>query len=112
MSETHLTNKQLDRLPQYAQHEISRLAKDLEAAKAKLAAGPDGSDTFADPYGSPPRPLGTGTKVRFGGLGSNKTFDVEYAGGTLEVTGHRGSADRMAILPMVSNSISVTFVEQ
>ncbi len=111
MQGTNLTEAQLDRLPKYAQHEIARLAGDLGTAKAELAAGPENSDTFADPYASSPRSLGKGTRVRFGGLG-DQTFDVSWAEGELSVTGNRGSKDAMAVLPCVSNSVILRFVDR
>lgn len=111
MQGTNLTETQLDKLPKYAQHEIARLAMDLEDARAKLAAGPEDSDTFADPYASVPRPLGKGTTIRFGGLG-DQSFNVFWKEGALEVTGNRGSKDAMAVLPCVSNSVILRFVDR
>lgn len=53
------------RLPVWAQREIERLERDLASARAKLAVGPEDSDTFADPYSADRRPLGRGTTIEF-----------------------------------------------
>lgn len=53
------------KLPKWAQAEISRLTRDLEYERARLAVGPEDSDTFADPYNHTPRPLGRGTSIQF-----------------------------------------------
>ena len=55
----------VSKLPKWAQREIGRLERDLAAAHAKLAAGPEDSNTFAEPYAAAPRPLGTSPHIRF-----------------------------------------------
>lgn len=53
------------RLPKWAQQELSRLERDLEHFQAKLREGPEDSNTFADPYGDAPRPLGASPVIEF-----------------------------------------------
>src|SRR6266851_4239021 len=109
MNGVHLTEKQLSGLPQYVQREIWRLARNLEVAQAALAAGPEGSNTFADPYAENPRPLGAGTTVRFGG-NPDAYFDVAYVEGELEITGRRKGRAVMAVLPRISNVVNLAFM--
>ena len=109
---TYLSSAQLSRLPRYAQQEIERLARDLESANAKLAAGPGDSDTFADPYSHTPRPLGTGARIRFGAPDSGQAFDVQLREGELEVTAHADRQHVMAVKPRVSNGVDIAFVER
>lgn len=99
----------LSRLPAWARHEIERLTADLASAHAKLAAGPDDSNTFAGPYSTPPVPLGLGTIVRFGSLKSLPgTFDAYIEDGTLVVRGS-GSSE-IAVLPRGGNVVHVRHV--
>jgi len=58
------TEDRLARLPAWARQRIERLERDLAEAHERLAAGPAGSDTFADPYMTR-RPLGRGTSIEF-----------------------------------------------
>lgn len=53
------------RLPKWAQHRIAALERDLLAARATINAGPENSDTFADPYSEASRPLGSEPLIRF-----------------------------------------------
>jgi hypothetical protein len=109
MDTGNLSSEKFDRLPRHAQYEIQRLARDLADAQSRLAAGPEDSDTFADPYNTTPRPLGKGTTVRFGGAGSDGTFVVKYQDGELEVTAGTGGK-RLVIIPRISNSFAATLV--
>jgi len=60
------TPEQFDRLPKWAQMEMKRLIADRAFFAAKLAAGPEDSDTFADPtFDETKRPLGAGTTIEF-----------------------------------------------
>lgn len=54
------------RAPVWAQHEMNRLARDfiLADAQRRLADGPEDTDTWADPYSNPPRPLGSPRIIR------------------------------------------------
>lgn len=83
------------RLPRWAQDHIRALEDTLAAANERLAAGPDDSDTFADPHadlvGRAVRPLGKGVDVRFQVPGQRYGFIVKVgADGGLEVRGEYG----------------------
>lgn len=103
-----LTDAQLAKLPKYGSAEIRRLARDLADAKNRLAAGPEDSDTFADPYSSTPRPLGKGTTVRFGTAEFDGAFTVRYADSRLYVNyGQRSSETHLAVLSQSSNAVQL-----
>lgn len=53
-----------NRAPVWAQNELNRLARDLADARRRLADGPEDTDTWADPYSSPSRPLGSPRIIR------------------------------------------------
>lgn len=92
------------KLPKWAQQELGRLERDLEHAQARLAEGPENSNTFADPYADSPRPLGEGTLIeyRFGESWGEK-FSVRLEGDKLYVMG--GST--LSIYPQSSNTFRV-----
>lgn len=104
-----LSEYDVNTLPKWGQQKIAMLERDLAAAQARLAAGPEDSDTFAGPYNAVPRPLGKGTRIRFGGMGYDSTFDVNLDETGLHVTAHTGS-HAMAIVPNNSNTITVRTV--
>jgi hypothetical protein len=92
--------RNLARLPKWAQNEITRLRADLEYNEKKLAAGPADSLVFADPYSDTPRPLGNPT-VEFG-TERGRRFRVRLdADGLLEVSSDEG----LKIQPRASNVI-------
>jgi len=64
----------ITKLPRWAQDRIGKLERDLAAERRKLSAGPENSDTFADPYASAPRPLGRHTRIQF--VGERDEFHV------------------------------------
>lgn len=103
-------SEDLSRLPKWARHRIERLEADNASLRAKLEAGPEDSDTFADPYGEPPRPLGAGAHVRFGGLDSRKTFDVYIRDGELWIQVN-DDGERPAVFPQSTNTIRVGLTE-
>jgi len=105
-------DRDLSRLPQWAQSRIEVLERDLASAYAKLAAGPGESDTFADPYGEAVRPLGTGTMIRFGGPGYDRTVDARWRNGELVVQANAGMTDEFAIKPQASNTIRLGFIRR
>lgn len=71
MARFEITPERLASLPKWARQEIERLQRNEEHYVAQLAAGPEDSDTFADPYSEARRPLGRGTTIQFV-LGQNK----------------------------------------
>jgi hypothetical protein len=94
----------VSKLPKWAQAEIGRLERDLADARAKLAAGPEESDTFADVYGAP-RPLGKSPVIRF-------TPDPEHPHLYVDAYVDRGSvyvrgSEGLAIRPWAGNVIKV-----
>jgi hypothetical protein len=93
----------VERLPRYAQQLIERLQRDLDHANERLAEGPEGSDTFADPYATPPRPLGTGTMIQFGA--GDETFKVHYEDGQLCIALQTMGPRDLAVLPWSANSV-------
>jgi hypothetical protein len=105
-----LSEDAIARLPRQVRFYIQRLEQDLAGARATLAAGPADSDTFADSYGSTPRPLGRSTDVRFGGMGFDSTFNVRMLEGELYVKGNDGSGERMIVIPESANSVRLGFV--
>jgi len=113
--------EKLARLPQWAQREIERLRRELASQQARIAeltAGPENSDTVADPYAamhSPARkpfPLGNGTTVQFK-MGPDASNDLHAAvidrgqGRVLEVRSPGGSGGRMAVRPVASNVVQI-----
>jgi hypothetical protein len=60
-----ITEVNTARLPKKVQQYIERLERDLQDALDRLAAGPDDSNTFADPYSNTPQPLGHDTRIEF-----------------------------------------------
>jgi hypothetical protein len=104
----------LAKLPRWAQQEIERLTRNEAHYAAKLRAGPEDSDTFADPYSdSARRPLGRGTTIEFvlgqDRFGRDKRINVRTEAqhdGTV-VLDVSGSNSRIAVLPRASNSIEI-----
>ena len=102
----------LAKLPRWAQQEIDRLKRNEEHYLKKLNAGPEDSDTFADPYASGKRPLGRGTLIEFV-LGQNKhgrdqsvrvrTEQLRDGTVLLNVSG----SDGLTVYPRASNSIEI-----
>ena len=92
------------KLPKWAQQELQRLEQDLAHAEEKLAAGPEDSNTFADPYADAARPLGRDTTVEFRfGPETSEKIQVRIDGDKLYVYG----GDSLAIAPRSSNAIYV-----
>lgn len=92
------------RLPKWAQQELYRLERDLESAYARLAEGPENSNTFADPYAKAPRALGDSPMIEFRfGTKWGEKFQVRLEDDHLVISG--GSS--LAIHPRSSNGINV-----
>ena len=105
MTPSTVNGRDRAKLPKWAQQELRRLEADLRDAHARLGAGPDDSDTFADPYADAPRPLGKGTTVEFR-TGPNRFGDrVLVSVGKDRVRIHGG--DSLHIYPSASNVIEV-----
>ena len=99
-----MKERDITKLPMWAQSEIQRLTQDLAAANAKLSVGPEDSDTFADPYSdSARRPLGRGTLIQFG-VERGERMLVRWEDGKLQV-----SSDGMglAVQPRAANSVDI-----
>ena len=105
--------KQHDRtkLPVWAQNEISRLERDVEYYKTRLAAGPEDSDTFANPHDDAPTPLGQGTLIQFG-VRPGPRFRVRLQDRRGRVDDERpeleiSADDMLEIIPWASNVVRV-----
>lgn len=81
----------IEALPAWAREHIAALAQIVDEQQAKLAQGPDGSDTFLEPYDEN-RPLGARPTVRF-------RPDPDSPHRTIDV---RVAADRDATFPAIS----------
>lgn len=55
----------ITKLPLWAQNKIQVLQNRLDSANAKLAAGPEDSNAFANPYSDAPQPLGKDPNIVF-----------------------------------------------
>jgi hypothetical protein len=99
-----IANRDLTRLPKWAQREIERLTRDVEHYKARLEVGPEDSDTFASPYSDAATPLGVGTVIefRFGERWDAKIM-ARLEGDRLIVSG----GSRIAVFPNASNVVEV-----
>lgn len=96
--------RDISKLPKWAQNEIERLQHNLDSAHKRLAAGPEDSDTFADPYYDTPRPLGCGTAIEFRvGPDWNQKFQARLIGEKLQIHG----GDTIVVLPHASNVVSL-----
>jgi hypothetical protein len=97
------------RLPKWARDEMAVLEMRLREARAEIAAyaaGPDGSDTIAQPYDDHPHMLGMSPLVRFmlGPEASRHALDVKIDGDQIVL---RSLSGRLAVTPSSSNSIYV-----
>lgn len=97
-----MRDERISKLPKWAQRYISELEQDNETYKAKLSAGPEDSDTFADPYDTE-RPLGRGTRIRFGRSREGFTVYLDKDG-ELQVSSNWASVH---IKPRAANALSV-----
>lgn len=109
MAAFEITEARLASLPKWARQEITRLRRNEEHHVATLTAGPEDSDTFADPY-IHPRPLGRGTVIEFRlGDGWENRFRatiVRQNNGDPALAVSNGGMG-IAVLPDASNSITV-----
>lgn len=92
------------KLPKWAQSEICRLERDLATAYEKLTAGPEDSNTFADPYGEAERPLGDSPNIVFKwGDRHTERITVRLEGESLSIQG----GDQIMVHPRASNSVYI-----
>lgn len=105
-----LTQYQMEKMPRYAASEIKRLSGDLDAANARLAAGPEDSDTFSDQYTGPSTPLGKGARIRFIPA-PHQYIDAQLKEGILEIRAQSDIRTHIAVMPRVSNSIGIALIE-
>jgi len=96
-----MTDDREARLPVWAQHELTRLRRNNADLKARIALGPEDSDTFAHPTAETPTPLGRGAQVQFGPAEHN--FKVEYEDGELKIY---TSSGRLLTLPESTNVVT------
>lgn len=107
--------RDITRLPVWVQdhiHGLEMQIRNLTTTVEELSAGPEASNTFAEPHFPGPsgsRPLGMNTEIRFGGLGHDNTFDVRYDNGELSVRASSRWDQEMIIKPRVSNAFIVSF---
>lgn len=99
------------RLPKWAQRRLETLERDLADAQSRLAAGPDDSDTFADPYRDVPRPLGKGTMIQFGDV-EEGAFNVSFEDGQLRIQFASLRSQGLVVLPWSSNSVRLEGARQ
>jgi hypothetical protein len=91
--------------------EINRLRRDLEDMRRRVAADPEGSDVFADPYGAPPLPLGSGTVISFSATGKpTEGFIAELVGEDLIVRTQTSGRARLGVFPGASNEVTLKVV--
>lgn len=99
--------RDITKLPKWAQSELRRLERDLASARETLAAGPEDSNTFADPY-STRRPLGADPTILFV-LGERDEIRVRvdrdsHGRAYLDVN---ASSGRLMVHPRSSNGIEL-----
>lgn len=106
-----ITEARIASLPKWARQEIERLQRNEAAHVALLTAGPEDSDTFADPYGHT-RPLGRGTTIVFRlGDGDGRDSDIRIRTEVLRdgrtVLDVNGGVGGLAVFPRASNSVEI-----
>ncbi len=105
MSTTETEAARMARLPKWAQDRIRYLERDLADTLARFADEQPPSNTYAEPYGDPPRGLGTDVNVMFvldtGDDGSPRDYvQVRLDRGRVYVQ----ASDSLAIFPSASNT--------
>lgn len=53
------------KLPRWAQEDLRRAMRRIRELRERVEAGPENSNTFTDPYGANPTPLGINRKIGF-----------------------------------------------
>lgn len=96
------------KLPKWAQQELGRLRRDLEAAQKRLTAGPEDSDTFVQSYSYGDIPLGDSPSILFKvGESWQDKFTVRREGKYLNVMG----GGMIAVMPRGGNVVRI-FIEE
>lgn len=100
------------RLPLWARRRIEVLEMNNTHLTAKLAEGPEDSDTFADPHRDDARPLGSGTTIRFMLDGAEIDGDrwQDYIDARLSETGDYlivTAGDSLTLYPSSSNVVHI-----
>jgi hypothetical protein len=109
--------RDVTRLPVWAQDlingkdmEIDLLRRDLEGLRRQVAADPEGSDVFANPYGTP-QPLGSGTVISFSAAGKpTEGFIAELGPDGLVVRTQTGGRARLGVFPGAANEVTLRIV--
>lgn len=91
--------RDVSKLPKWAQQELEMLRKNLAYWQKRALAGPDDSNTVLEPYAKGGRPLGTDVTVRF--LLPNGWIDARTEDGRVLVR----SSHQLVTLPHVTNTI-------
>jgi hypothetical protein len=95
--------RDISKLPVWGQNLVSRLERDLAAAREKLAAGPENSTVFAHRASDVETPLGDAQILfRAGGVRFRVNFDP--ATGELDIRCDNG---KLAVYPNVTNSVTI-----
>jgi hypothetical protein len=101
-------DERIKRLPIWAQNEFQHLQKRVESLEAKLAIGPENSDTLVIGYSGPDLPLGRGVTVRFV-LDQNNYVECHI---DCDRSGRRRvnvrAKNRLIAQPVMSNAMVVT----
>ena len=97
--------RDISKLPKWAQAELLRLESDVDYWKARATEGPEDSDTFIHSY-LDPTPIGKGPIVRFQLTGDDQFRDaiqVRRDGDAIYVSG----GDTLQVEPRASNVVKV-----
>jgi hypothetical protein len=112
-----MTQHDASKLPSWARElidsrdaTIKYLQGELEALRNQVSADPEGSNTFANPYGNP-QPLGAGPKICFSTSGEpTEGFIAELADGGLKVTVQTSLRARLGVFPTSGNEVTLRVV--
>jgi hypothetical protein len=99
-------DEKFNRLPKWAQTEIRRLREDVVYYKKKASVGPEGSNTFLDPYSEVAKPLGENPTIGFG-IWETGQFVVRYNGTSLSVTMSGGRRGLISVIPVSGNVVEL-----
>lgn len=99
----------LDKQPQWVQRRIKDLEGQIERLEAKLVAGPEDSEAWADPHSSAPRPLGKRPVVQFGARDDDGVhYTVYYRNGQLTINGTGETIEEeFVVMPRAANEVVI-----